>query len=85
MPSASSSAHSVALHPVGFSYKLLDTTSHNPPPPRRPQCAFAVLKDYTAPEKNNQVHCYEGGSNCNSGPDKVPEVHMAAPEIVVTM
>merc|ERR1719231_1163448 len=49
------------------------------------QCAYAVLKDYTAPEKNNQVHCYEGGSNCNSGPDKVPKVHMAAPEIVVTM
>jgi cathepsin X len=29
-------------------------------------CAWAVVKDYTAPEKNNQFHCYEDGSNCNS-------------------
>jgi len=28
------------------------------------QCAWATLADYTAPEKNNQVHCYEGGENC---------------------
>jgi len=28
------------------------------------QCAWATLADYTAPEKNNQVHCYEGGDNC---------------------
>lgn len=27
-------------------------------------CAWATVKDYTAPEKNNQVHCYEGGENC---------------------
>lgn len=27
-------------------------------------CAWATLADYTAPEKNNQVHCYEGGQNC---------------------
>jgi|EP00945_MAST-04E_sp_MAST-4E-sp1_P002946 cathepsin X len=27
-------------------------------------CAWATLADYTAPEKNNQVHCYEGGDNC---------------------
>merc|ERR1719324_2352847 len=29
-------------------------------------CAWAVVKDYTAPEKNNQFHCFEDGSNCNS-------------------
>jgi cathepsin X len=28
------------------------------------QCAWATLKDYTAPEKNNQKHCFEGGENC---------------------
>mmetsp|Transcript_4844 Transcript_4844/g.16887 ORF Transcript_4844/g.16887 Transcript_4844/m.16887 type:complete len:349 (-) Transcript_4844:73-1119(-) len=28
------------------------------------QCAWATLADYTAPEKGNQVHCYEGGDNC---------------------
>merc|ERR1719313_3031151 len=30
-------------------------------------CAWAVVKDYTAPEKNNQFPCYEDGSNCKSG------------------
>jgi len=29
-------------------------------------CAWAVVKDYTAPEKDNQFHCFEDGSNCNS-------------------
>jgi len=29
------------------------------------QCAWAVPGEFTASEKNNQVHCYEGGSNCN--------------------
>jgi cathepsin X len=28
------------------------------------QCSWAVVSDYTAPEKKNQVHCYEGGENC---------------------
>merc|ERR1711862_494788 len=28
------------------------------------QCAWAVVKDYTAAEKNNQVACHEGGDNC---------------------
>merc|ERR1719359_1590709 len=28
------------------------------------QCAWATLKTYTAAEKGNQVHCYEGGENC---------------------
>jgi len=31
------------------------------------QCAWAVIKDYTAPEKSNQVHCHEGGDNCKPG------------------
>jgi cathepsin X len=29
-------------------------------------CAWAVPKDFTAPEHNNQFHCFEDGSNCNS-------------------
>merc|ERR1712083_843491 len=29
-------------------------------------CTWAVPKDYTAPEKNNQFHCFEDGSNCKS-------------------
>jgi len=28
------------------------------------QCSWAVVGDYTAPEKDNQVHCHEGGDNC---------------------
>jgi len=28
------------------------------------QCSWAVVQSYTAPEQNNQVHCYEGGENC---------------------
>ena len=27
-------------------------------------CSWATVKDYTAPEKGNQVHCFEGGENC---------------------
>merc|ERR1712050_31745 len=30
------------------------------------QCAWAVLGDFTAPEKDNQVHCHEGGDNCKA-------------------
>jgi len=30
------------------------------------QCSWAVVKSYTAPENNNQVHCHEGGDNCAS-------------------
>jgi cathepsin X len=29
-------------------------------------CDWAVVKDYTAAEKDNQVHCHEGGDNCQS-------------------
>merc|ERR550514_474631 len=36
------------------------------------QCAWATVKDYTAPEKNNQVHCFEDGSNCASTKEKKP-------------
>lgn len=27
-------------------------------------CTWAVPDTYTAPEKNNEIHCYEGGENC---------------------
>jgi len=30
------------------------------------QCSWAVVKDFTAPEKTNQVHCHEGGDNCKA-------------------
>ena len=33
------------------------------------ECAWAVLGDFTAPEKNNQVHCHEGGDNCQASDD----------------
>jgi len=29
-------------------------------------CAWAVPKDFTAPERNNQFHCFEDGSNCKA-------------------
>merc|ERR1711985_38138 len=29
-------------------------------------CAWAVPKDFTAPERDNQFHCHEDGSNCKS-------------------
>jgi cathepsin X len=34
-------------------------------------CAWAVPKDFTAPEKNNQFHCFEDGTNCKSSEDTV--------------
>lgn len=27
-------------------------------------CSWATVKDFTAPERHNQVHCHEGGDNC---------------------
>jgi cathepsin X len=33
------------------------------------QCSWAVPKDFTAKERTNQVHCHEGGDNCQSKPD----------------
>jgi len=29
-------------------------------------CAWATVKDFTAPERANQFHCYEDGSNCDA-------------------
>lgn len=29
-------------------------------------CTWAVVKDFTAPERNNQFHCFEDGSNCHA-------------------
>merc|ERR1711871_150208 len=29
-------------------------------------CNWAVPADFTAPERNNQFHCFEDGSNCNA-------------------
>jgi hypothetical protein len=29
-------------------------------------CAWATVKDYTAPEKANQFACFEDGSNCDA-------------------
>ena len=36
------------------------------------QCAWATVKDYTAPEKKNQVHCFEDGGNCKVKKEKEP-------------
>jgi len=33
-------------------------------------CAWAVPAEYTAPEKNNGMHCFENGSNCDAAPKK---------------
>lgn len=30
------------------------------------ECNWATVKDYTAPEKDNQFHCHEGGDNCKA-------------------
>merc|ERR1712130_826434 len=30
------------------------------------QCAWAELKEFTAPEKGNQFHCHEDGNNCDA-------------------
>merc|ERR1711971_1467063 len=29
-------------------------------------CFWATVKDFTAPERNNQYPCYEGGENCKA-------------------
>ena len=29
-------------------------------------CAWATVADFTAPEKKNQYHCFEDGSNCDA-------------------
>jgi len=38
------------------------------------QCAWGVPGSFTAPEMNNQVHCHEGGDNCQSKTDKTQVV-----------
>jgi len=30
------------------------------------QCSWAVVSSFTAPENDNQVHCHEGGDNCQA-------------------
>jgi cathepsin X len=42
------------------------------------QCAWASVSNYTAPEKGNQVHCYEGGENCQEDSDGVRARNYAA-------
>jgi cathepsin X len=32
----------------------------------RAHCSWATIKDYTAPEKKNQVHCHLDGDNCKA-------------------
>lgn len=34
-------------------------------------CTWAVPKDFTAPERNNQYRCYEDGSNCKAADSMV--------------
>jgi len=34
-------------------------------------CNWAVPGDFTAPERRNQFHCYENGSNCRSSSESV--------------
>merc|ERR1712100_808651 len=50
------------------------------------QCSWAVIKDYSAPEKNNQVHCHEGGDNCHaksgSKQAKIPDADHELPTSV---
>jgi len=35
------------------------------------ECSWATVKDFTAPEKDNQFHCHEGGDNCKAQTDVV--------------
>ena len=48
------------------------------------QCAWATVKDYTAPEKKNQVHCFEDGGNCKvkKEPAAKPELWKKAEKVV---
>merc|ERR1712032_1667304 len=47
-------------------------------------CVWAVPREYTAPERNNDVHCFEDGSNCNADSDLVPQSKVARPNEVWT-
>ena len=48
------------------------------------QCAWATVKDYTAPEKKNQVHCFEDGGNCKvkKEPAATPGLWQKAEKVV---
>mmetsp|Transcript_133487 Transcript_133487/g.285432 ORF Transcript_133487/g.285432 Transcript_133487/m.285432 type:complete len:664 (+) Transcript_133487:74-2065(+) len=53
-------------------------------------CSWAVPGEFTAPEKDNQFHCFEDGSNCKSKTDaqtnvdaKVEKVEVSATPIAV--
>ncbi len=43
------------------------------------QCSWAVPGPFTAPEFNNQVHCHEGGDNCQP---KTSDLHELANEFL---
>jgi len=36
-------------------------------------CSWAVPKDFTAPERRNQFHCFESGSNCKAAGEDAEE------------
>merc|ERR1711957_1110767 len=40
-------------------------------------CAWAVPDTFTAPELNNDVHCFEDGSNCNADGKKITKTKRA--------
>jgi len=40
------------------------------------QCSWAVVKAFTAPENKNQVHCHEGGDNCQAKNDHFKPVEL---------
>merc|ERR1711957_1050383 len=40
-------------------------------------CAWAVPDTFTAPELNNDVHCFEDGSNCNADGKKITKTQRA--------
>merc|ERR1712054_478360 len=43
------------------------------------QCSWAVPNTYTSFEKNNQVHCHEGGDNCKADGPPAPSPPAPAP------
>ena len=48
------------------------------------QCAWATVRDYTAPERKNQVHCFEDGGNCKvkKAPAATPGLWQKAEKVV---
>lgn len=43
------------------------------------ECAWAVPKDFTAPEKHNDMHCFEDGSNCKANAEAIVVQPKATP------